>query len=161
MRKLRDEKTVSLNEQERRKERDEQEAKRKARDEIASGHATPDADPASKTVQKIGDDAKDRKTVKRVDIADTGTVAAATDKPAKVADGDKDDVAANGDDGLQPDERDISSDIKREKEAKSKRDVVLDEAAHILADEVGLIRTDTKLAARVLPYGVVPPMQVD
>jgi len=161
MRKLRDEKTVSLNEQERRKERDEQEAKRKARDEIASGHATPDADPASKTVQKIGDDAKDRKTVKRVDIADTGTVAAATDKPAKVADGDKDDVAANADDGLQPDERDISSDIKREKEAKSKRDVVLDEAAHILADEVGLIRTDTKLAARVLPYGVVPPMQVD
>ncbi|MEP7044426.1 MAG: hypothetical protein ABI843_15280, partial [Dokdonella sp.] len=63
--------------------------------------------------------------------------------------------------GLQADERDISSDLKREKEAKSKRDVVLDEAAHILADEVGLIRTDTKLAARVLPYGVVPPMQVD
>jgi len=39
--------------------------------------------------------------------------------------------------------------------------VVLDEAAHILADEIALIRTDTKLAARVLPRGFVVPMEVD
>jgi carboxyl-terminal processing protease len=39
--------------------------------------------------------------------------------------------------------------------------VVLDEAAHILADEISLIRTDTKLASRVLPRGVVMPAEVD
>ena len=38
---------------------------------------------------------------------------------------------------------------------------MLDEAAHILADEISLIRTDTKLAARVLPRGVVMPAEVD
>ena len=64
-------------------------------------------------------------------------------------------------DGLQPDERGIENDIKREQAAKEKRDVVLDEAAHILADEISLIRTDTKLASRVLPRGVVMPAEVD
>jgi len=160
MRKLRDEKTVSLNEQARRKERDEQEAKRKARDEVA-GHATPDADPVAKANQKIQDDSKDRGSGKPGD-ADAKKAVASVDAAKKAGDSatDKDNAVAQ-DDGLQPDERDISSDLKREKEAKSKRDIVLDEAAHILADEVGLIHTDTKLAARVLPYGVVPPMQVD
>lgn len=144
MRKLRDEKTVSLNEQVRRNERDEQEARRKARDEQA-GHATPDTDPASKTVQKINDAAGDPLQTKK-DVA-------------------KDDKASDSgnlqDDGLQPDERSLSADLKREKEAKEKRDVVLDEAAHILADEIDMIHSDTKLAARVLPYGLVPPLQVD
>ena len=69
--------------------------------------------------------------------------------------------AQSQDDGLQPDERGIQTDIKREQAAKDKRDVVLDEAAHILADEISLIRTDTKLAARVLPHGVVIPTEVD
>ena len=65
------------------------------------------------------------------------------------------------DDGLQPDERSVRNDLKREQEAKEKRDVILDEAAHILADEIDLIRTDTKLAAQVLPRGVVTPTDVD
>ncbi|GAA0716383.1 carboxy terminal-processing peptidase [Dokdonella soli] len=154
MRKLRDEKTVSLNEQVRRKERDEQEAKRKAR-ELASGDATPAADPASKTLQKINDDAKGNASARR--RATVGADAQAAD--AKTPPVAKD--ASSEDDGLQPDERSISSDLKREQDAKSKRDVVLDEAAHILADEIGLIRTDTKLAARVLPRGVVTPVEVD
>ena len=75
-----------------------------------------------------------------------------------IADGEQ---APSQDDGLQPDERGIQSDIKREQAAKEKRDVVLDEAAHILADEIALIRTDTKLAARVLPRGFVVPTEVD
>jgi carboxyl-terminal processing protease len=144
MRKLRDEKTVSLNEQERRKERDEQEAKRKAR-ETAS--ATPASDPASKTQQKIMQDSKSG--------AARGTAPAASNAMAD------DGSTTSQDDGLQPDERGIETDIKREQAAKEKRDVVLDEAAHILADEISLIRTDTKLASRVLPRGVVMPAEVD
>jgi carboxyl-terminal processing protease len=135
---VRNEKTVSLNEEARRKERDEQEAKRKAR-ETAS--ATPEADPANRTQQKIMQDTKN------------GTPA----KPNGSAIANNNDA----DDGLQPDERDIQTDLKREQAAKEKRDVVLDEAAHILADEISLVRTDAKLAARVLPRGVVIPTEVD
>ncbi|HVT31709.1 MAG TPA: carboxy terminal-processing peptidase [Rhodanobacteraceae bacterium] len=134
---LRSEKTVSLNEDARRKQRDEEEAKRKARE---SASATPESDPAVKTQQKIMQDAKN------------GT----STKPNGEA------VAGNEtDDGLQPDERDIRADLKREEAAKEKRDVVLDEAAHVLADEISLIRTDTKLAARVLPHGAILPTEVD
>jgi carboxyl-terminal processing protease len=143
-REVRSEKIVSLNEQVRRKERDEQEAKRKAR-ETAS--ATPASDPASKTQQKIMQDSK------------SGAVRATTPAGSNaIAD---DGSVATQDDGLQPDERGIETDIKREQAAKEKRDVVLDEAAHILADEISLIRTDTKLASRVLPRGVVMPAEVD
>ena len=35
------------------------------------------------------------------------------------------------------------------------KDVVLNEAAHIVADEVDLLRADTKLAAQVLPRGAI------
>ena len=143
-REVRSEKTVSLNEQVRRKERDEQEAKRKAR-ETAS--ATPASDPASKTQQKIMQDSKSG--------AARGTAPAASNAMAD------DGSTTSQDDGLQPDERGIETDIKREQAAKEKRDVVLDEAAHILADEISLIRTDTKLASRVLPRGVVMPAEVD
>ena len=140
------EKTVSLNEQARRKERDEQEAKRKAR-ETAS--ATPASDPATKTQQKIMQDAK------------SGTLGNSASTPNSNAIAQDGTPAQSQDDGLQPDERGIQTDIKREQAAKDKRDVVLDEAAHILADEISLIRTDTKLASRVLPRGVVMPAEVD
>jgi carboxyl-terminal processing protease len=143
LRKMRAEKTVSLNEQVRRKERDEQEAKRKARD-LASGHATPDADPAEKTREKISEGVDTR-------LGKDG----ATPAPA----GGNDEALR--DDGLQPDERSIRTDIAREEKAKDRRDVVLDETAHILADEIGLIRGDTKLAAQVLPHGAVVPAEVD
>ncbi len=136
------EKTVSLNEEARKKQRDEEEAKRKARE---SASATPSADPANKTQQKIMQDTKN------------GNVKATTQQPNATVDNG----GASDDDGLQPDERGIQTDIKREQAAKDKRDVVLDEAAHILADEISLIRTDTKLASRVLPRGVVMPAEVD
>ena len=156
LRALREEKTVSLNEAVRRKERDEQEARRKAR-ELASLHATPAADPATKTIEKIREDAQDQGSGKSDQASEAAADAlAAGDGPAGHAV-----TAAPRDDGLQPDERSIANDLKREQEAKEKRDVVLDEAAHILADEIALIRTDTKLAARVLPYGAMAPVEVD
>jgi carboxyl-terminal processing protease len=136
------EKTVSLNEEARKKQRDEEEAKRKARE---SASATPSSDPARKTQEKIMQDTKN------------GNQKATTQQPNATADNG----GASDDDGLQPDERGIQTDIKREQAAKDKRDVVLDEAAHILADEISLIRTDTKLASRVLPRGVVMPAEVD
>jgi carboxyl-terminal processing protease len=145
---VRSEKTVSLNEQARRKERDEQEAKRKAR-ELAESHAVPKDDPASKTQQKIMADTK------------AGAPKAATGSPSAdgaLAGGD---TPSTQDDGLQPDERGIQTDLQREQAAKEKRDVVLNEAAHILADEIALIRTDAKLAALVLPRGFVVPTEVD
>ncbi|HEY0180632.1 MAG TPA: carboxy terminal-processing peptidase [Dokdonella sp.] len=153
LRKLREQKTISLNEQVRRKERDEQEAKRKQRDAVTADStptpaATPNADPAADTDRKIATDAGAK--------PNAGAAPAAA-PPKRTGDGED----GLQDDGLQPDERSLSSDLKREKEAKDKRDVVLDEAAHVLTDEVDLIRTDTKLAARVLPYGIVPPTQVD
>ncbi len=159
-RQLRESKTISLNEQVRRKERDEQEAKRKAR-EVAMGHATPDADPAAKTVQKIAADAKDKAVAgntKRVEVDPAKPAAKPGTEAPRSDDGD---TALAQDDGLQPDERGINTDIAREKEAKEKRDIILDEAAHILADEIGLIRADTKLAAQVLPRGVNVPTEVN
>jgi len=161
LRTLREQKTVSLNEQVRRKERDEQEAKRKARD-AAVGHAVPDADPAAKTQAKITDEAKDKGG--RKPGADGKNGVAGADGKTSVAgaaaedDGDK---PALQDDGLQPDERGISTEVAREKEAKEKRDIILDEAAHILADEIGLVRADTKLAQQVLPRGAVVPLEVN
>ncbi len=138
---LRAEKTLSLNETVRRKQRDEQEAKRKARDaavkaaeDARAGHATPQADPAAKGVQKIHEEA--------------GAAPRGKGESAGKADA----ASLDSDDGLQPDERDVSTDLKREKEAKERHDVILDEAAHILADEIDLIRADVKLAQQVLPH---------
>ena len=59
----------------------------------------------------------------------------------------------NGDDGLNANERSIKSDLKQEAEAKKAKDTPLDEAAHIVSDEVALIKGDAKLASDVLPYG--------
>jgi len=159
LRTLREQKTVSLNEQVRRKERDEQEAKRKARD-AAVGHAVPDADPAAKTQAKITDEAKDKGGRKPGADGKNG-VAGADGKTSVAAAEDDGDKPALQDDGLQPDERGISTEVAREKEAKEKRDIILDEAAHILADEIGLVRADTKLAQQVLPRGAVVPLEVN
>jgi carboxyl-terminal processing protease len=130
-RKLRDEKTVSLNEDARRKERDVQEARRKARQTEQAALT----DPAAKTSQRILDDAKDK-----------------AGKPTNGTAKTTDDAVAQ-DDGLQADERSIKTEVEREQQAKNKKDVMLQEAAHILADEVELIRADNKLAQQVLPRG--------
>ena len=64
-----------------------------------------------------------------------------------------DDDRDNLDDGLNPNERSLKSELKQEKEAKKATDPQLEETAHILFDAVGLIKGDAKLAAEVLPYG--------
>jgi carboxyl-terminal processing protease len=61
------------------------------------------------------------------------------------------------DDGLQADERNLQSELAAEKAAKDAKDVMLQEAANILADEVGMLKTDTRMASRVMPYMVVAP----
>ncbi|WP_367178088.1 carboxy terminal-processing peptidase [Undibacterium sp.] len=115
---LRDKKTISLNEVERRKERDTQEQKVKDReklrlkDKLASG--------------KNGDQ-KDEKA------------------GAKVAD-----KAATQDDGLQANERSLASELAAEKARKDAKDVLLEEAAYILGDEVDLLKSHHKLAEGVI-----------
>ncbi len=134
VKRLRAEKTVSLNEATRRKERDDQEARKKTRDaERAALEQAQKDNPslASTTVTRISE----------------GTAA---------EDGDDAAATAASDDGLQADERSIKSQVEREKQAKQRKDVPLEEAAHILADEVGLIRADTKLAQQVLPQQQPP-----
>ena len=57
------------------------------------------------------------------------------------------------DDGLDPGERSLKSELQQEKDAKQAPDAQLREAAHIVADEVGLLKTDPKLGAVILPPG--------
>jgi carboxyl-terminal processing protease len=74
-------------------------------------------------------------------------------KRHKAINGDKSDTdEVMLDDGLTAGERSIQEQVKAEKAADKATDVMLDEAAHIVADEVGLIRANPKLAAQVLPY---------
>ena len=73
-------------------------------------------------------------------------------KARRKALGDDSAASLRPDDGLQPGERSLQSDLAQEKAAKNAKDPELDETAHILADEVDLIRGNTKLAAEVLPY---------
>jgi carboxyl-terminal processing protease len=57
------------------------------------------------------------------------------------------------DDGLDPGERSLKSELKQQKDAKDAPDAQLREAAHIVADEVGMLKTDPKLAGSILPPG--------
>ena len=61
------------------------------------------------------------------------------------------DAAAFEDDGLQSNERNLTADLAIEKARKNAKDILLNEAAHILGDEVGLLKADAKLASTVLP----------
>jgi carboxyl-terminal processing protease len=130
VRKLRDEKTISLNEAVRRKERDEREAKRHER------HPEQFAD---------NDSAAPAKT----------PPATAPTHDAKAPPAKRSPTNSDADDGLQADERSLKSDLDEEQRRKALKDIVLNEAAHILADEVGLLRDDTKLAAQVLPHAAL------
>lgn len=136
--KIRKENAISLNEAVRRKERDAQDARAKLREARlagASGNNTdePAASPAGKEAR--------------------GKVPAPT-KPAKAV------TAVRGsprqDDGLQYDERDLQAELAAEKAAKDAKDILLQEAANILADEVGMLRTDTRMASRAMPYMATP-----
>ncbi|MGH8853160.1 MAG: carboxy terminal-processing peptidase [Telluria sp.] len=127
--KVRKENAISLNEAVRRKERDSQEARAKLREARLAGGSVSD-EPASR-----------------------GKAAAPT-KPAKAV------AAVRGaprqDDGLQFDERDLHAELAAEKAAKDAKDILLQEAANILADEVGMLRTDTRMASRTMPYMATP-----
>jgi carboxyl-terminal processing protease len=154
-RKMRKETTISLNEQARRAERDEQDAKRKQRHpELASAPApTPKETTASALPAPRADgSASDRKSA---DVMPGEASAAPADqKNPETRD-------TREDDGLQADERSLKADLAQEKARKAERDVALNEAARILADEVDIIRSDTKLAERVLPHQALGKASVD
>jgi carboxyl-terminal processing protease len=128
--KLRKDNVISLNEAVRRKERENQEAKARLREARLTGKDNPDepvAGPGSKEQRgKVPMPTSPRKT----------------------------NVALKGaaDDGLQGDERSLTAELAAEKAAKNAKDVYLQEAAHILADESGMLKADTRLASRAMPY---------
>jgi len=115
---LRKKNAVSLNETERRQERDDLEAK------LASREKTREA---GKKLQ--------------------------SDVPGVAADPAK--KVSTQDDGLQADERNLANELAAEKARKDAKDILLQEAAHILSDDVGLLKRETRVAARNRP---APPM---
>jgi carboxyl-terminal processing protease len=138
VKKQRKDNLISLNEKERRKERDEQEARAKLRD--ARLAAAPSADDPI-LVPDPKEAAKNAVSAKPAGAKQAKQAAAAAVKGV-----------SRTDDGLQGDERSLTAELEAEKAAKNAKDVLLLEAVHILSDEVGLLKTDTRLASRVLPY---------
>jgi carboxyl-terminal processing protease len=130
--KLRKDNVISLNEAVRRKERDAQDARARLREaRLADGKASIKDEPAA------GPGAKEARSKIPVPT-----------RPSKA-------VLAKGmtqDDGLQADERNLAAELAAEKAAKNAKDVLLQEAVHILSDEVGMLKTDTRMASRVMPY---------
>ena len=61
------------------------------------------------------------------------------------------------DDGLQPDERNLANELAAEKARKNAKDVLLNEAVNILSDEVGVLKTGARLAARAKPRSALMP----
>jgi len=51
------------------------------------------------------------------------------------------------DDGLQSNERNLEADLAMENRRKNAKDILLNEAAHILSDEARLLKVDSKLAS--------------
>jgi carboxyl-terminal processing protease len=73
----------------------------------------------------------------------------------------KEPAPANGsarrDDGLQADERNLANALAAEKARKNAKDVLLNEAVHILSDEVGVLKSSASLAARAKPGSILMP----
>ncbi len=174
-RKMRKETTISLNEQARRIERDDQEKKRLERHPESASKTTSAAAgtaPATgkeelasaalatpKTAASMGD-------VKRVDVETNAASAVVAVKDGKtgtvVSDSPKkEDIDSRSDDGLQADERSLKSDLAAEQARKNEKDVVLTEGSRILGDEIDLIHSDTKLAAQVLPHSALDKNSVN
>src|SRR5450830_40586 len=130
-RKIRKDNAISLNETVRRKERDAQEARAKLREARLAAQAPLD-DAAA------GPDSKEAHGKLPLPL-----------KPVKA-------VAIKGstrtDDGLQADERNLAAELAAEKAAKNAKEVVLQEAAHVLADESAMLKTDVRMASRTMPY---------
>ena len=132
--KIRKENAISLNEAVRRKERDAQDARSKAREaRLAAGKDATADEPAA------APGGKEARSKVPTPTKPAKTVVAARNTPQQ-------------DDGLQGDERALSAELAAEKAAKDAKDVLLQEAAHILADEAGMLKTDTRMASRVMPY---------
>jgi carboxyl-terminal processing protease len=127
--KLRKDNVISLNEAVRRKERDAQDARTRLRE--------------ARNAQNDDGMAPDSKEAR-------GKVPAPT-KPGKTGINLKS-ASSRQDDGLQADERNLAAELAAEKAAKNAKDVLLQEAAHILADETALLKTDTRMATRTMPY---------
>jgi carboxyl-terminal processing protease len=62
------------------------------------------------------------------------------------------------DDGLQPGERKLATELAAEKARKDAKDVFLDEAVNILGDEVAVVKTGTGLTAGI-QHGPVTPLE--
>lgn len=138
VKKQRKENSVSLNEAARRKERDQQEARAKLREARLLSPVLGADDPI------LLPDPKE--ALNKAISASAKPAAKAAQKVAGVK------GALRSDDGLQGSERSLAAELEAEKQAKAAKDVLLNEAVHIMGDEVGLLKTDTRLAARVLPY---------
>ncbi|MCG2584538.1 carboxy terminal-processing peptidase [Massilia sp. TS11] len=129
VKRIRKENWLSLNESIRRKERDQQEARAKAREARLASH-----NPA----------------LDEVVLVQEGNKLVQPEKPgdkAKAVRG-----AMRTDDGLVGGERSLQAELAAEKAAKNAKDPILGEAVHVLADEVSILRTDSRLASRVMPY---------
>jgi carboxyl-terminal processing protease len=130
--KLRKDNAISLNEAVRRKERDTQESRARLREARLAGKA--DDEPAA------GPGAKEAHSKLPLPAKAAKTVMTPRGAPSLQ------------DDGLQADERNLQAELAAEKAAKSAKDVLLQEAAHIMADEAGMLKTDTRMASRTMPY---------
>lgn len=131
--KIRKDNVISLNEAVRRKEREKQEAKARQREARLADTGGKGDEPAT------GPGSKEQR----------GKVPTPTTpkKSSLVSKG-----RPSADDGLQGDERSLAAELAAEKAAKNAKDVYLQEAAHILADESGMLRADTRMASRTMPY---------
>jgi len=139
VKKQRKENSISLNETVRRKEREQQEARAKLREALLLAN-TPGADDPI-----LVPDPRDALN-KAISAKPANGKGATVPKVAAVK------GALRSDDGLQGAERTLAAELEAEKAAKAAKDVLLNEAVHILSDEVGLLKTDTRMASRVLPY---------
>ncbi len=106
--KMRQKNLISLNEDDRRKERETQEAREKSREKNRGGD---ESDKASAQARSH----------------------------------------ALQDDGMLSSERNLSADLAIENANKNAKDILLNEAVHILSDEVGLQKVDSRLAASISP----------
>ncbi|KXS31079.1 MAG: Carboxyl-terminal protease [Candidatus Gallionella acididurans] len=104
--KLRQKNLISLNEADRRKEREAQEAREKSREQNSGDKKSSKAAAAAGALQ---------------------------------------------DDGMLSSERNLSADLAIENANKNAKDILLNEAAHIVSDEAGLLKADPRLAAVIAP----------
>ena len=90
---------------------------------------------------------KSRESRKTVETSDPRNGVVKEPSPAK--------DSAIRDDGLQANERNLANLLAAEKARKDAKDVLLNEAIHILSDGVGIAKADPRLAVRVRPGSVL------